>query len=269
MNIIIQNIPEEVDLKQWVEIPLKVEKTENSVGKVFTEDGKEYNAQIIDGVLYVLASVNKLGEIKGYFKPSDPPVLPDPFKFSNWILDDLSAIQPTFTASASEGKNYIYNPKVYKSTPIKFITEDDTSETSYVKLVQRNEVKQSFKYQSVIPELKINIEGKFNIYTEQDILPFEIRIYGGADNYFIHNLSMTVKEEVIIDNHKILGLDISYLGNGFWQTELVKRKNSPIQDLIITGSLLCRTGLPVSDSDRLRLLNLKARNDGRLVGKIV
>ena len=148
MNILIQNIPEEVDLKQWVEIPLKVEKTENSVGKIFTEDGKEYKAQIIDGVLYVLASVTKLGEIKGYFKPSDPPTLPDPFKFSNWIVDDLSAIQPSFTVTASEGKNTIYNPKTYQSLPIKFITADDTNEVSYIKLVQKNEVKQSFKYSS-------------------------------------------------------------------------------------------------------------------------
>lgn len=259
MEIVLQNIPENVALETWTTISLP-QSTPNSIGSMVASNGDSFKAQIIDDVLYVKASIEKGRAIQGTYKPLEGPQKTQQFQFSNWVTDNLASLIPTFRA--------FKNNASYNSLPAPFLTvvADATEHTT---LESSNPIRQRFKFQTRIPEVNLLIVGIFDIFTEQDIVPFEFTVhYTERNSQTIDYLEMEIGEEGIVDGAKLNNLETVYLGNSRWSIDLWGSQVFPSPDLKITGALLCRGSGATNLQDQARLINLKNRKEGRIVGKV-
>jgi hypothetical protein len=261
MEIVLQNIPENIELETWTPISLP-QTTPNSIGRVITKEGDELRAQIIDDILYVRAALGKGKAIEGIYKVLEEPISNDPFVFSNWITDNLSSLIPTFRASVANQK--------YDNNPLVFVPENAIqTPDSNIRLLSKNDIKVRFGFVTEIPDINLLISGHFDIFTGQDIVPFYIQVkYNSTNIIHLQHLYMEIGEEGVVDGAKLRSLQTNYLGNSKWTIDLWRDQIVPCPPIEITGALLCRGGRASTVEDQGRLINLLNRKEGRIIGKI-
>lgn len=265
MNIMLSSIPEIKPLTQWVEIPINV-KVEDSIGVLELSDQAFY-AQIIDNVIYIKSTMRDFGIYKGAYKPIDGSK-PIPFIMSDWITDDITEIIPSFqlTYQIEETGETV----VVESIPPKFALDmnQDVPQSIIIKQKENN-VKITFASKFIFPGISLSINMESSIYSQQDILPFNGSIVLSDDRKItIKQLTMLCREEIAIDDARLHSLESSYLGTGKWASDiLVNYLAVPAVPMNkrFSGVLLCRSA---KSFDRERLLVLKSRSAGRIIGGV-
>lgn len=264
MNIQIQNIPEIKPLTQWVEISLPKD-TKDSVGYLVIPGSDKQYAQIIDNTLYIKASVKDLGAIKGSYQ-DDPSLKPLPFVTSNWITDDITEIMPSFILTYIDPNDGFTKTVISNELKFSLSMPQDVTDSITVKSKENN-IKMSFSSTFVFKGVDILIHMDSAIYSGQDILPFSLAVESKTGKEIqIVSLVMNCREEIVIDDHRIHGLEKSYLGAGRWAAQVLLNSYVGPEDKGASGVLLCRSA---KDFDRDRLLVLNSRSNGRLVGRTI
>jgi len=265
-RITITSLPEVVDASYWTKTALTTP-VPDSVGTARDlQTGFVYQAAIINNVLYVKAIVKRSFTSTSLEYVADPTLsLPD-FKYSPWVVDNLMAITPSFSAEYSLASNNTIiaghcSEIVFKS---KIDALADPNGTwSYVD--EENKIAKIFKYRTWIN--KILIEGDVVMYTDQDIVDITIHTRNKhAEPINIHSMLLTLGEEMIVTAAE----KITYAGNSQWICQLFSGKTfGPESALSLKGSILCRGTSGYSDVESsTRLLNLLNRKNFRLETKL-
>lgn len=257
MNITLQSVPENIDQRLWVSIPVKAS---NSVGTL-TVDGETHYAQIIDNILYAYVAL-EFGKIAKGIYTEIPQGKPQDFVYSNWIMDDPAGLIPLFSLVLRD-KDSI--------AAIKSSVIESSPEKAKLEVVVDNNIRKVFKYTTSISEIELDIEGFIEVMSGQDIVNYEIRMTCQKDIGSINatRLYMVLGEEPIVTNAKSKNLKTRYLGDGKWAADLITdfsiyKGFTHKQD----GAILCRGGKLPTQEDEIRLNNLISRKEAKIVGRI-
>jgi len=219
--VVIQNISQSFPQKAWVSMGMGDD--------TIWQDGMNGYAKVSDGRVFQVALRGRELFINSDMKPGESltlECLPStieklPFQFSDWVIDELQKLIPTFNLKTTDGNNY-------ESLPLEFWSGVGAKPQAYYTLEQDLDVRKRFFFHTRIPRAPMTIEGWLDLYSNQDIVPIIIRAsYGDISSKAVLNenfgsLSMYTGEKVTIDFRKAKGLHdpIWRDDKRVWETEL-------------------------------------------------
>ena len=239
----LSNVSPSFRQKSWnyyTAVPPKFSKS-NSYGKLVLENGTSFPAAILDGEFFVQSELDPGEDVVGdYVEDTTGASNFPPHQISDWVIDEPQKLLPRFVINTTDSKKYeSLNPILWDGK--------GPEPLSYIKIESMNAARLRFFLKTIILEAPIHITGWFDIYANQDVLPFILNFQYGNITYgeFQKNfgsMSMLTGEKPVIDWAKRKGLHAPIFRNDIasWETEVVSsrmwRKSRTIE---VYGALLC------------------------------
>ena len=224
MKVILENVALVGPQKSWVKMGLP--KPPGDSCGLFSSSNKKFDACVHGKELFVEADLTQGELLEGTYTP-EPTKLMN-FAFSPWVTDELEKVIPYFGISRN-GINYVSQPTVF------WAQGGTTRSSNYWTFDNQdasNPARRRIILQTQIPEVHITIRVWFDVFSNQDVVPFEIKaIYGNTtdDNKLFEqfgSLQMYSGEATKIYHANRKGLRPRILRSdlGKWETEIVSPK---------------------------------------------
>lgn len=223
IKVKLQNVSPSFAQKSWVSmgIPKKLS-TEldgfNAVCKL--ADGRAFESAIRGQELFVHADLGANETIVVECFPLEKG--DKDFTFSPWITDELIRMVPQFVLKTASGAGML-------SQPLVFWDGKGPAPSAYYRLEQDLDIRKRFFFHTLIPEAPMVIEGWYDYYSGQEMVPLTIRAtYGNVSSEAVLSkafgaLSMFIGEKPVIDFSKNKGAHpvIWRTDSSLWEAELV------------------------------------------------